>query len=408
MPSALIFYQYFHPDDVVSAVLLTELAKGLVSRGWDVTAMPCNRDFRNRVTYPRSDSHSGVTIKRIWRPAFSQNKSFGRIANCVWMLVAWSLLSLIKRPDVLIIGTDPVLSAVVAIPWKLLCPSIPTIHWCFDLYPEAAVAEGILKPSFTLRFAQRLMASAYKHFNLITDIGDCMRHRLAAYSTPAVLGRLRPWALAEPLTLPDLDPIHRKTVFGDAKLAILYSGSFGRAHSFTEVLTIARALRDVSAHFSFGIRGNRAAEVHNAMTLADHNISFAPFVPVDQLEARLSAADIHVVSLRPEWTGTVVPSKFFGALAAGRPVLFTGSEDCSIARLIRHHGLGWVCPPGSELEVAEQLRGIANDPLSLLALKKHCHEVYSQNFSREIAIEGFDQDLRKLIPRPYSPMFNAG
>jgi glycosyltransferase involved in cell wall biosynthesis len=181
----------------------------------------------------------------------------------------------------------------------------------------------------------------------------------------------------------------------------MYSGSFGRAHSFTEILSIARQLRNVSAHFSFSIRGNRAAEVRKAVTPADHNISFASFVPVDQLEARLSAADIHVVSLRPEWTGTVVPCKFFGALAAGRPVLFTGSEDCSIARLIRHHGVGWVCSPGKESEVAQQLRLIAKEPESLLALKKHCHRVYWQNFSREAAIEGFDQDLRNLIPFPH-------
>ena len=123
MPSAFIFYQYFHPDDVVSAVHLTDLAKGLVSRGWNVTAMPCNRGCRNDITYPKSDSYSGISIKRIWRPAFSQGKNLGRIANCVWMLIAWSLQSLMKRPDVLIIGTDPVLRILTAIVWKALRPN---------------------------------------------------------------------------------------------------------------------------------------------------------------------------------------------------------------------------------------------------------------------------------------------
>ena len=65
------------------------------------------------------------------------------------------------------------------------------------------------------------------------------------------------------------------------------------------------------------------------------------------LEVRLSAADIHVVTLRDEWTGTVVPSKFFGALAVGRPVLFAGSPKSAVARWIVKHRVGWVLTESS-------------------------------------------------------------
>ena len=69
---------------------------------------------------------------------------------------------------------------------------------------------------------------------------------------------------------------------------------------------------------------------------------FAGFAPESELEKRLAAADIHLVSLRPEWTGVVVPSKFFGSLAAGRPVVFAGGPDSAIARWIHEFGVGWV------------------------------------------------------------------
>jgi glycosyltransferase involved in cell wall biosynthesis len=232
--------------------------------------------------------------------------------------------------------------------------------------------------------------------DLLADLGDCMSRRLAEYGSSASRVRLWPWAIAEPSAVPEIDRVQREAVFGQSRLAILYSGNFGRAHSFTELLTIAREMRDVDAHFSFGIRGNRLAEVQRAITPEDHNVSVAPFAPAEELEARLSCADIHVVSLRPEWSGTVVPSKFFGALAAGRPVLFIGSEQCSIAQLIRQYGLGWVCGAGEEGQMAQQLRILANDMSSLRALQERCHRVYRTYFSRQVVLDAFDKDLRNL------------
>ncbi len=397
MPSALVLYQYFYPDDVVSSVLVTELAEGLARRGWDVTAMPCNRSWRDAAErFPQSETHNGVSIKRVWRPAFPQATGWGRLANCAWMIGAWSLSCLFASPDVLIIGTDPVLSAATAIPWKLIKRKTQTVHWCFDLYPEAAVSDGVLKPGLLLSLLRKLMRTAYRRLDLIVDIGTCMRERLAEYGGPAKMMTLPPWALTEPAAPLPVDAAERQSIFGDAKLALMYSGSFGRAHSYAELLTIARAMNGADAHFAFSIRGNRADEVRNAVTAEDKNISFVPFTSQDRLEARLSAADIHVVSLRREWTGTVVPSKFFGALAAGRPILFIGDEQSYLARIIREHAVGWVCSPGSEQSVARELRSLAENPSSLGRLREHCHRVYRDFFSRDLLLDQFDSDLREL------------
>jgi glycosyltransferase involved in cell wall biosynthesis len=302
----------------------------------------------------------------------------------------------VAEADLVIIGTDPILSAVVAVPSKFLRPGLRIVHWCHDLYPEAAVADGILKPGPLLNLLRRVMAASYRKIDLLADLGECMGRRLAEYGSSASRVRLWPWAIAEPAVVPEIDSVQRAAVFGHSRLAILYSGNFGRAHSFTELLTIARQMRDVDAHFSFGIRGNRLAEVQKAITKDDHNVSVAPFAPADELQARLSCADIHVVSLRPEWSGTVVPSKFFGALATGRPVLFIGSEECSIAQIIKRYGLGWVCSEGEEGQMAQHLRVLANDMSSLGALQERCHRVYRTCFSREILLDAFDQDLRNL------------
>ena len=121
----------------------------------------------------------------------------------------------------------------------------------------------------------------------------------------------------------------------------------------------------------------------------DSNVSFAGFAPEEVLEKRLSACDFHLVSLRPEWTGTVVPSKFFGAIASGRGVIFSGSEDSAIAQWIRQYELGWVLTKDNVAEVAAQLRNIAERPDELAALRERCFRVYREIFSQARQMEKF-------------------
>ncbi len=398
MPSVLVLYQYFHPDDVVSATHLTDLAEGLQERGWQVTALPCNRSCRNSATrYPRRSTHADIKIHRVWRPALPQSANWGRLMNCAWMLSAWSLSAFRYRPDAVIIGTDPILSPTVAIPWKLIRRKTKTVHWCFDLYPEAAVADGLLKPGRPLMLLKLLMRAAYKRFDMIADIGSCMRARLSAYGSEVRASTMPPWALAEPAEPLETDPEERRAVFGNTRLALMYSGNFGRAHSYEPLLAIAREMKDVDSHFAFSIRGNCADQVRAAVTQQDCNISFEPFARQERLLARLSAPDIHVVSLRPEWTGMVVPSKFFGALAVGRPVLFIGADDSYIAEQIRLHGLGWVCPPGQERKIAAELGSLVDEPERLESLKRHCHRIYQEHFSKNACLDRFNQELRSVL-----------
>lgn len=394
MPSALILYQYFYPDEVVSSILFTQLAESLARKGWSIIALPCNRSFQGESKYPKSSTHDGVEIRRIWRPPFRQGLSLGRLLNSVWIIAAWSLAGLKYKPDILVVGTDPVLSATVALFWKLFRPKTLIAHWCFDLYPEAAVAGGVVPPGVALDTLRAVMATAYRRVDLLVDIGDCMRARLIRYETQARRVTIPTWSPIEPNAAMPMERRHREALFKSTKLGLLYSGSFGRAHSYIELLTLARLMRDVDAHFAFAISGNRAEELRGAVGDDDKNISFAPSVPQRQLGDRLAAGDIHIVTLREEWTGAVVPSKFFTALAVGRPVLFCGGEDSYIARLIRRYGLGWVCAKGHEAVIAEQLKEVCANPELLVELQKRCHMVYRREFSRERITAAFESVLR--------------
>ncbi len=189
------------------------------------------------------------------------------------------------------------------------------------------MADGILRPGgwFT-KLLKPILAHAYRSCDLLGDLGPCMSQRIRAYGSKGRQVTLTPWALAEPARALPINEPEREAIFGNSPLALLYSGNFGRAHSSDLILQLARRLDPLGTRIAFSVRGNRA-DVLRRDAAAVPNISFVPFTAQENLEARLSAADVHVVSLRDEWTGTVVPSKLFGALAVGRPVLFAGSPE---------------------------------------------------------------------------------
>lgn len=406
-PTIAIFYHFFPPDDVVSAVEFGELSAGLVERGWDVTAYPCLWScHRENARYPSAETRDGVKIKRLWRPRLRQSSSFGRLCNSAWMIARWSMLALTARPrpDVILVGTDPVMSLLVAPIWKRIHRNTRIAHWCFDLYPEAAIYEGLVAPNGALiKILNRWLRAAYRACSLIADLGPCMRQLLLKYPSQAERETFVPWAIAEPGSPLPVSAAERNSLFGDAPLALLYSGNFGRAHGYHDLLNLAERLVGPGGRLVFSVRGNRVTELREAVRQKNIPVQFVPFADENKLLDRLACADIHVVSLQADWTGAVLPSKFFGALAAGRPVLFSGSSQCSIAMWIHEHKVGWVVTAENADEVALQLIEYIRSPQSVAAMQQRCAEVYRKNFSRVVQLDHWDRRLRSLLDPSRSP-----
>jgi glycosyltransferase involved in cell wall biosynthesis len=401
-PKVAVLYHYFYPDDVVSARHLTHFCLDLKERGWQVEALPCNRGCRDEsITHPLQESWEGLTIQRVWRPRFRQASTLGRLGNAAWMVAAWCTLAFRPKatvPDVIVIGTDPVFSVVAALVIRVVRPRIQLAHWAFDLHPECSIAEGkIAENSWLARIVRGVMRRAYHSCDLVADLGACMRRQLDHYGHRSKKVTLVPWALVEPDVIELPDQAVRTELFGDATLGLLYSGNFGRAHSYAEIIELARRLRGAGVAFCFGIRGNCADEVRTAVQPDDSNVRLAGFAPEEHLSRRLAAADIHLVSLRPEWAGLVVPSKFFGALAAGRPILFAGPRDAGIAQWIEEHRVGWVLDQGSLDQVAAELRQLASEPQRLKQLQEHCLHVYQSKFSRRHVMDLWHSELTALL-----------
>lgn len=404
-PTLGVLYQFFHPDDVVSARIFSDFCAELSRRGWGVTAWPCNRPCHDaRADYPLAEDWRSVAIRRVWRPALRQDSKLGRIVNAGWVLTAWcGALAGARRnpPDVLVIGTDPILSVLIAPLARKLLPRTRIVHWCFDLYPEYAIAEGMFAADiWPVRLLKRMLRSAYASCDLVADLGSCMRDRLAEYGQSWRQTTLSPWAIAEPPEVERPDPAVRRDLFGDAALGLLYSGNFGRPHSYADLLGLARRLRGSGVQFTFGVRGSRSDELRQAVGPDDTNVSFAGFAPEEALVKRLAAADIHMVSLRPEFTGLAVPSKFFGSLASGRPVIFAGSEDSALARWIEEYRIGWVLNERTAERVAGELLELKASREKLQRLQQHCFAVYHDRFSFASILNEWERQLTELVQGP--------
>lgn len=401
-PRIAILYHFFHPDDVVSGQLFSGLAEDLAQRGWEVEALPSNRSCHADVTYtPSRERWHEVLIKRIWRPRLKQASSKGRIFNALWMITAWSTMAFRSKkqlPDVLFVGTDPVLSILVAGVVKTLRPSVKVVHWAYDLYPEAAIADGLVRPESRLvKLLKRMLGYSYRSCDLVADLGACMRHRLEVYGHQCPKLTLPPWALVEPKQREEANPSLRRQLFGDARLTLMYSGNFGRAHEFVEFLQLARRLRDTGIVMGFSVRGNRVDELKAAITPEDTNIRFLPFASEAELGQHLATGDIHLVSLRQNWTGIVVPSKFFGCLASGRPVIFAGEAEASLSQWIDEYQVGWKLRSDTVEAVAQSLLDIKEEPTELLAMQERCWKTYQQHFSRKHVVEQFDAEMRRIM-----------
>jgi hypothetical protein len=363
---------------------------------------------------PRKDEFQGVRIERIWRPAWRQSAGIGRILNAAWMISRWSMLAMHRRrkPDVVIVGTDPVLSVLIATVWRFFKPKTVLVNWCFDLYPEAAFADGLLsRHSILARLMNSLVKQAYRACDLVVDIGPCMRKLLNDHNDSQRFRTIVPWAIEEPSHPLPIPPGERKALFGDAVLGLLYSGSFGRAHSYVPILSLARLLKSDGVCLTFSVRGNRETELRAALLPDDFNVRMVPFTKASNISARLASADVHVVTLREEWTGTVIPSKFFGALAAGRPVLFCGDRDSAIAQWIEQYDVGWVLTADNLPEVARSVREYSRNPAAKQTKEDLCHAIYHAHFSSDIALQRWHEQLLQLtrvVPLSDRPQSRSG
>src|SRR6201999_3368075 len=105
-----------------------------------------------------------------------------------------------------------------------------------------------------------------------------------------------------------------------------------------------------------------------ALAATISNVRFLPFFPSNKISSVLAAADAHVITIKRGLEGVVVPSKMYGILAAGRPILAVAPNGTDAASLGVREDFGCAADPDSSESVVAAVRALIADPARLAAM----------------------------------------
>ena len=391
MPSILFINRVYPPAKGATGDMLQGITESLAARGWDVTVLTTTEPGE-----PKNTTRRGVRILRVGG-ALSRRNVLLRAVSYVFM-IPWLMTRalLLPRTDFVVTMTDPPMLVVAGLAMKFFKRN-RVIHWAQDLYPEVAEELGVLpRGSAVTNLLRRLSTEALVRGDAVVAIGRCMASRLTARGVSyAKISIIPNWALPIQSLDRSNNPFRRAHGL-DGQFVVVYSGNMGLAHDFDTVLDAADSLRGQHVVFLFIGEGPRRLEVETAARLRGiDNIRFLPPQPAEKLSESLSAADAHLVTMRPNLCGLVVPSKVYGVLAAGRPCLFVGPADSEAARLIRETDSGFVIEPGQSAQLASEiLDWVGNPTLHAAACRKA--RIAGVACTVQNAAEAFEEMLRGL------------
>jgi glycosyltransferase involved in cell wall biosynthesis len=309
-----------------------------------------------------------------------------------------ALLCLLKRGDTVIAKTDPPLISIIAM-WAAKLKGAQLINWLQDIFPEVASlleANPLPPPLDALLRRCRDLSLRSARNNVV--LGERMRERLQVMGiSPEKICIVENWAELDPQKPKpaSLSALRSRLGLG-GQFVVGYSGNLGRAHEFQTLLDAAEILQSDAAIVFLMIGGGAGMTQLNRAVLERglKNFRFLPYQPRESLGDCLAAADVHWVSLLPSLEGLIVPSKFYGILAAARPVIFIGDPDGELSRVIRAAQCGSAVPVGDVGELVRTLRDLKADPRRLEREGGNGYRRYCERYSARRAIEDW-----KLIVR---------
>ena len=385
--------RYFYPDYSSTSQLLTDLAFYLAGRGHDVHVVTSRLRYEERgASLPSAELANGVKVHRIWTSRFGRDNLLGRAVDYLtfYLSAGWRVWRLAGRDDTLVAKTDPPLISIVAAVVARL-RGARLVNWVQDAFPETAMALGVTGMSGWFGWSlQRLRDASLRQAAMNIALGE----KMAGYLVGR--GRLHDrvkvihnWVDDDAIVPIPPERNRLRQLWGLAgKFVVGYSGNMGRAHEFETILEAAVQLRsETDIVFLFIGGGNQKAYLEKETVKRGlTQVLFKPYQDREVLSESLGAADVHLVSLRPELECFIVPSKFYGIAAAGRPVVFIGNPDGEIGGTVRLGRCGAVVRPRESVELAKLMRTLRDGGDLKREWGRNARRLIDEKFSRKRAM----------------------
>ncbi len=368
----LILTQYFPPESGAAQVRLKEVAKGLLRNGHQVTVVTAFPNHPSGVIPPNYRGHwrmkdevDGIPVWRTWIYPVQRGRFWKRLLNYFSFVFSsfWGL-SKAGKQDILFFESPPLFLGITALVygWVTRTRIIMNIS---DLWPESAVALGLVNSRWMIRGAEWLETLLYRKAWKISTQTEGIRDSLVQRGVPKKKVTFLPNGVNLELFAPrERDQEMAQTLkFRDEDFVLIYAGTMGYAQGLESVIRAAELLKDkTDIRFLFvgdGTEKPMLEELVKKKGLA--NVTFVDFQPVQEMPRYFSLSSASIVPLKKNklFEGAR-PSKMFPALGSAVPVIYSGEGEA--AELVLSSGGGVVVAPENSEQLVQAILELKKNP----------------------------------------------
>ena len=365
-PSVLFINRVYPPGRGASGRVLRDLARSFSREGWQVYVL---------TTGPKAIKERDGAIKVMRIKADGKPKR-----DIMYLWIWWKLLvSSFKLPktDLVVTMTDPPMTSLIG---RIIAARRRTkhIHWCQDLYPDLLEALDVKLPGFVSRFLSKVSRRTMQKADKNIVIGRCMAKHLSHTGlSPQKITVIPNWPDHElggdahlyhedDISIPYIEgsKSYDELLKDDQKFRVLYAGNLGRAHPFASIIGAAELLAHSNPEIEFVFVGegegfDKIAKERSKRGL--ENIRLLPYQPNSRLRDIMQSGDLHLISMKHEAAGYLVPCKLYSALAVSRPCIFVGPYATETAKVLQDFSAGQVVPQGDVRALADAILHYRNN-----------------------------------------------
>lgn len=406
----MIYAHYYYPDVASTGQILAELSEGMLD-AFDITVICVVPSYSGKIKekYKKNriykEAHNGVNLIRVRVPEFDKKNKISRIKNLLayFMNSIIATIKLDKFDYIYSISQPPILGGTLGVIGKFLKGG-KFIYNIQDFNPEQTMAVGYSKNKLILNLAMFLDKWNCKKSDKVIVVGRDMQETLnERFKNKKVPNNvfINNW-IDEKEVYPivsheEIDNFKCKYELND-KFIIMYSGNIGLYYDLENIIKVIGKFKDrEDVVFAFVGDGSVKEKIEKYSIQNNlNNVKFIPYQPKEKLKYSLNSADVHWVVNAKGIKGVSVPSKLYGVMAVGKPVLGV-LDNGSEARLILEESNCGVCSEPSDYKMIENnINYIINNKEKIKSLGMNGREYLENYLSKNKSIDKYKKNILEL------------